>query len=248
MRVGEKRPVDLTVAVLGDFTVRFRGEPLDLAPGLPAQAVRFVAVHGGRVGADRLRGALWPDASPEEGRKGIRNVLSRLRPADVAILEREDDSLRLPRSSRVDALVFRTIADRVLTNIARGGAALEGARLALDHYRGDLLPDDDAAWLERPRAALRRRRAVLLDLLAADARRRGVWREAAALLELGIEAEPHDEVRRLEAAEVLLQAGRRGRAAVHIAESRAVLAELGLSPSQDWRDLERRLHKDGSHP
>lgn len=244
---GEKRPVDLTVALLGDFTVRHRGEPVEIAAGLPAQAVRFVAVHGGRVRTDRLSAALWPGASSAEQRKGVRNVLSRLGSAGVSILEREDDNLRLPRSSRVDAMVFRTIADRVLVNASRRGAT-DGARLALDHYRGDLLPDDDAEWLVRPREALRRRRAVLLDLLAKEARGRGAVHEAVSLLELAIETEPHDEVRRLEVADLLIGAGRRGRAAVHIAQSRDVLEQVGLTPGADWETMRARLHGEEVSP
>lgn len=237
-----KKAVDLTVALLGGFSVRFRGEPVDVPAGLPDQAVRFVAVHGGRVRTSRLVEVLWPDASPEEGRKAIRNLLSRLHPAGAVILHREDDCLRLPRASRVDAHVFRAIADRVLTNVVRANAP-EGARLALDHYGGDLLPDHDEPWLEKPRAALRRRRVVLLDLLASDARRRGAMHEAVSLLELAIEAEPHDEMRRLEVADLLVTAGRRGRALVHVEESRAVLAGLGLEPAPEWQSMRQRIEQ-----
>src|SRR5690606_24764487 len=113
------------------------------------------------------------------------------------------------RETQIDANAFQIIADRVLFNVRHPGAT-DGARLALDHYGGDLLPDDVALeWAEPFRERLRRRRLALIDLLASDARRRGAKREAMVLMEMAIEVEPYDDIRYLEVAEMLMESGRR---------------------------------------
>lgn len=231
------------VAVLGRFDVQRDGQTVVVPTGLPDQAVKFIAVRGGRVRADELIDVLWPDASPDVGRKGMRNLMSRLQQADCPVLEREGDAVQLPRGTWVDALAFQTVADRVLLNIRHPGAA-EGARLALDHYRGDLLEENLYwDWVEEPRERLRRRRVALLDLLVTDARRRGSMAEVVTLMEMAIEAQPYDDLRYLEVAETLIEMGRRGRAARYIHRAKQVLLAYGLEPSSEWGLLQRQLQQ-----
>jgi DNA-binding SARP family transcriptional activator len=229
------------ISVLGRFDVRHEHQPLDVPAGLPATGVKYVAVHGGRVRTEALIEALWPDAGIDEGRKGVRNLLSRLARGGTPLLQRDGDTIRVPRETHIDAVAFQVIADRVLFNVRHPGAT-EGARLALDHYAGDLLPDDvSLEWADPFREKLRRRRLALIDLLASDARRRGAKREAVVLMEMAIEAEPYDDIRYLEVAEMLMEAGRRGRAAVYVHRSLQVLREYGLQPGRDWEVLYRQL-------
>ncbi len=232
-----------TVSILGRFEVRDRGEPVVVPAGIPSLGVKFIAVHGGRVRTEALAEALWPEASDAEGRKGVRNLLSRLSRGGCDLVEREGESIRFRRDVRIDLVAFQTIADRVLLN-ARHPGAPDGARLALDHYVGDLLPDDAFVdWIAPLRDRLARRRLALVDLLASDARRRGSRREAIALMELGIELEPYDDLRYLEVAEMLIESGRRGRAAVFVHRSLQVLREYGLNPGPDWAVLNRQLRE-----
>jgi DNA-binding SARP family transcriptional activator len=71
----------------------------------------------------------------------------------------------------------------------------------------------------------------LLDLLAEDARDRGDLDEAIRLLDAAIEAEPLDEGRYLEAAELLLAQGRRGSAGALVNRAGKIREDLGLPPS-----------------
>lgn len=244
---GDSRPVvrraQVTVALLGRFDIVVEGRRVAVPPGLPDQGVKYVAVHGGRVRIDTLMEALWPDGDHDSGRKGVRNLMSRLHQAGCPILERDGDSVQLRRGTWIDAVAFQTIADRVLLNARHPGAA-DGARLALGHYRGELLADNLYwDWAVAPRERLRRRRLALIDLLAGDARRRGATQEAINLMELAIEIEPYDELRYLEVAEMLLEAGRQGRAAVYVHRSRQILREYGLRPGTAWASLSHQLQE-----
>ena len=243
--------VDETVAsvthvdVLGGFGVNVGGAPGPRPVGLPALAVKVVIANGGRVHVEALMEALWPSSSPAEGRKGVRNVLSRLARAGTPVLVRDGEAIRLAERVWVDAFAFRAIADRVLTGGDPEGAR-DGARQALALYRGPFLPDDCYLdWTEVPRQQLRRRQVALLDLLAADARRRGEAMEAVQLLELALEADPLDDVRYLELAELLLSVGRRGRAAdgpAHLRGARGLRRSLALRGAPGARGyLSRRL-------
>lgn len=245
-RGGEDREIvdRCRVDVLGRFAVGGPGgAPVPLPPGLPTQAVKLVIAVGGRTHVEAVMEALWPEASPAEGRKGMRNVLSRLARAGMPVLVRDGEAIRIADNVWVDAFAFRGLADRVLTGAEEGDTVL-AARRALGLYQGPFLPDDCYSdWTETPRQQLRRRQVALLDLLAADANRRGEVMEAVHLLELALEADPLDDVRYLELAELLLAAGRRGRAAEMVDRSRQVLRDHGLLPGAAWARLQRELHQ-----
>lgn len=236
----------LAIATLGRFEVTVGGTPATIPVGLPAQAVKFVVAAGGRAHGEAVIDALWPEARLEEGRKGLRNVLSRLSKAGAPVLVRDGEAIRIADRVSVDALAFRAAADRVLVDAARPGAA-EGARFALARYGGEFLPDDHFhEWTEAPRYNLRRRQVSLIDLLAEDAKGRGAALEAVALMEMAIELAPEDEIRSIQAAELLIAAGRRGRAAAHITRARQALRDQGLMPGEQWMRLQRHLseHQD----
>lgn len=234
----------MAIATMGPFAVTVGGRAVTLPAGLPTQAVKYVVACGGRTHAEALMDTLWPAAGIEEGRKGVRNVLGRLARAGAQLLVRNGEAIRVADQVSIDALAFRAAADRVLLDASRSGAA-EGARFALARYRGDFLPDDRYCdWAEAPRHGLQRRRIALVDLLAADARRRGRALEAVALLELAIEIDPVDEVRYLEVADLLIADGRRARAAAYLATASEVLDDHGLMADRRWHHLQARLAED----
>jgi len=231
------------VLTLGGFAVVVDDVAVEVPTGLPLQALKLVIAQGGRLHAEALMERLWPDTGLAEGRKGIRNILSRLRRAGPVLLERDGEAIRVAEGVWVDAFAFRALADQVLIDPDPTAAVL-GARRALALYRGTFLPDDCYVdWTEVPRRQLRRRQVSMFDVLAADARRRGAHLEAIQLLELALEADPLDDVRYLELAELLLATDRRGRAAELIDRSRAVLREHGLLPGAAWARLQRELHQ-----
>lgn len=246
----ERRPSSAPVAVtiLDGLAVHDGHRELSIPPGLPTQAVKLVAVRGGRIHHEEMIDTLWPASSAEEGRKGIRNVLARLTRAGASILLRDGPAIRLPSDATIDATGFRRAADRVLLDPHRDGA-VPAARAALVRCSGDLLPDDlYCDWTTGPREELRRRRVALLDLLAADARRRRNLLEAVLLMELAVEVDPYDEIRSLEVAGLLVAAGRRGRAAAHIDRARSLLLSLGLEPDPAWEELRHRVRRTTPRP
>src|SRR5690606_10531273 len=95
------------ISVLGRFDVRHDNDPVEVPPGLPATGVKFVAAHGGRVRTEALIEALWPAAGPDEGRKGVRNLLGRLTRGGFPVLQRDGDSIRVPRGTQIDAVAFQ---------------------------------------------------------------------------------------------------------------------------------------------
>lgn len=232
------------IRVLGAFEVYRDGVPVAVPHGLPRRAIKFVVARGGGVHVEVLADELWPEAGPAEQQKGVRNILARLGRADTALMVRDGETVRLAPGIVVDSFSFRAAADRVLL-AARTPEAVEAAYAAVGKYGGDFLPDDlYTEWTERVREQLRRRYVALLDLLANDAQRRGALTEAAHLLETAIEIDPSDDIRYLEAAEVHLADGRRGRAAALVQRSRDVLAELGLEPGAGWHRVDAALRAD----
>lgn len=238
----------MAITSLGSFRVFVDNQPVAIPCGLPSQAIKFVLAAEGRTHGETLIDALWPDATVDEGRKAVRNVLSRLARAGAPVLTRDGEALRVADWVAVDAVAFRSAADRVLMDAGRPGAA-ENARFALARYGGDFLPDDRYSdWAEGLRTRLRRRRLDLMDILIANARRRGSALEAAALLEHAIEIDPDDEVRYAELAELLIAAGRRGRASAIIEQARLVLRDHGLLPGARWVRLQHLLHEQPRVP
>ncbi len=227
----------VSVRTLGVFGVTAGGEAVTIPNGLPRQALKLTIAHGGHVHVEVVMELLWPDVDLSGGRKGIRNVLSRLASTGVPLLVRDDEVLRIAGDVQVDALQFRTLADRALSDGNRTRVA-RLARRALALYHGPFLADDRYVdWADDTRRRLQRRRVALLDVLAADARSRGAEVEAVHLMESALEDDPVDERRYFELAEVLVAQGRRGRACALLDQAEDVLARLGIGPDATWSRL-----------
>lgn len=240
----------LSVRVLGTFAVLRNGQPVDVPDGMPAAAVRAVAGMGGRCRADWLISHLWPAAEIASGRNRLRNLLSRLRDPGGQILLRDGDHIALPEGCEVDAVCFERRAHEVLSAVGQGDAGppwLASAREALELYRGDLLADDaeTSSFYER-RQRLRTLYLELLDLVGADAERRGDVDEAVRLVRRAIEVERYDEDRYLTLANLLVSQGRVGSARRAIDQARAALDELGLDLSWPLERLELFLGSERS--
>jgi DNA-binding SARP family transcriptional activator len=199
------------VQVLGEFLVTRSGVRIRLTAGQPVQLVKMVAANRGQMTVDSVVDALWPDESPENSRKLLRNVLSRLRSAGGNdLLVRDGDVLRFGDDVVIDLVRFDHAATRALA--LRGvddDAASAHARIAVGEYRGELLPMDQYEdWAAESREAARGRYIALLRLLADVADRRGDVDEAVHHLQRAIDAEPLDvdSYRRL--LDVLTRAGR----------------------------------------
>lgn len=225
----------VSITVLGGFEARRGVVRLGLPPGQPTALVKLVAVSGGRMQVDEVIEALWPGTGRGSGRKRLRNVLNRLRERAGDLVVRDGDALSLDESAEVDAVLFE---ERAVAALADG--RLDRARAALGLYAGELLPDDRyEAWAAEPRERARTRALRLLDVLAVGAEHEGEVDEALRMLERGIEADPLDESRYLQAARLLLRQGKRGRALALMRSAAATMRELGLEPSDEHRALVR---------
>ena len=225
---------------MGRFAVSMDGRPVRL-PGLTGRLVAYLAVRGPAT-ADELVDVFWPEDDPEQGRARLRKVVWRVRRQCADLLDRHGETLTLHRGVEIDAEQFASAADEALRLAESGAPATHAAREALAVYGGDLLPAlryED--WTDAAREAHRTRYVALLDLLVADAAARQEPDRAVRYLEQAIVAEPYNELRYLQGAEILLASGRRGPALVLLERARRMMEDLGLAPSPAVVDVEDRL-------
>lgn len=234
------------IVTLGDFLVRSGGQESRLI-GHVGRAIAFVAARGAAVHVDELIDALWPDATVDVGRRRLRNVLSRTRQTTDSILVRDGDVVRLADDVAVDLAIFETLAADAVRRAAAGDAtAADSARAALAYHRGEFIPSsryDD--WIVAVREGVERRRLALLELLAADAERRGEADGMLAYLELAIQADPDDEERYLHGARALAALGRHGPALRLLERAEVMLVGIHARPSHELAALREQLVQPG---
>ena len=167
---------EVEVRCFGQFELRVGGRPLDLGGLKPRCQVllRLLAMHGARpVHREALIEAIWPEARAEAGMRNLQVAVSTLRRflEPFAGLTRDGQSYRLalPASRAVDVLRFDEACAAARTSRARGDAAgAEAAlQLALDAYRGELLPTDGPAeWVVAARDRYRAEAGEAAEALA----------------------------------------------------------------------------------
>mgnify|MGYP002336071904 CR=1 FL=1 len=224
-------PCGFEVRLLGGFSVCRDGAQVPLAAGTGAQAVKYVALQGGRVTADQLVEALWPGAEPGRGRVRLRNVLARLRQS-VELVVRDGDEIALVTGCSVDVATFLEESATALTGTE------EQLRRAVERYPGELLPGDRYQdWTSGPRERLRNRYLALLDRLAALCADRGAVDEALQWWERALDVEPYDEDRFVAMATLLVSAGRTGPANRVVRRAQTMLDRLGVPASEALQQL-----------
>ena len=213
----------VTVRLLGDFALTVEGRPV-AADGFSrrsaAALVKLLALEPTRrLHRERVMDALWPDAAPEDAANALHKAAHYARRATAAtdgvVLRQEMVTLFPGHAVEVDLADFEAAGRAALS--ARDAAA---ADVALDHWPGDLLPDEPyASWADQPRQRFDLLRRRLLRL----ARR---WTDLA-------DREPTDEQAALGIAQDLLDHGDRTGALRQIGRIERVLREelgIGLSP------------------
>jgi len=133
----------VTVSLLGGFGVTRGGRAVDVPPGQGRQLVKLVGAAGGRLTAEAVMEALWPEADPDASANRLRTVLSRLKDAAGDVVIREGRQLCLGPGVHTDVQAFTGDGRRAML-LAAGGSreAVSAARAALARYGGDLLPGD----------------------------------------------------------------------------------------------------------
>lgn len=241
-RVPAEPPAPWQVLLLGGFEVHRNGASIGSCAPQVATIVKMVALES-PVHAEQVIEALWPGLSPVAGGQRLRRSLYRLRQGYGPLVVRRGSLLALAADAVVDVTTFEDSADRaVRLEAERPGSGVAEARAALALYRGELLPEDRyEPWTESTRAALARKRSVLLELLLDAADRAGNGIEAAHVAESLVRAEPLEERWYLEAARRYWAAGRRERARELLAAAERTMAELGLRPSADLLALQAQV-------
>jgi DNA-binding SARP family transcriptional activator len=183
-------PFRLRVRVLGKFELQRDGEPVRFTGKTqqrPLEVLKFVAAAGTKgVDAERLTAALWPDADGAAAKGSFDSALFRLRK-----LLGVDDAIELA-SGQVTlsrALVWTDVGALESALDPGDAPAAIAARRLLAAYPGPLLDGEDAAWIARPRDALRSRFVRALMASGAALEDAGEQATAIDIYRRGLEAD-----------------------------------------------------------
>jgi len=237
-------PSPLRIDLLGGFGLRGDGGPTGRQPGARQQELIALLVLHGRdapIPRQRASGLLWPESSDVQALTNLRRELHHLRdgwPRVEALVAAGSRTLAWSESSTavVDVVAFESAADRGLQGDT---TALQDAASV---YKGDLLPECSAEWIEADRERLRQRAHQVLTQLVAALERDGAFDEAIERARQLLRLNPLDEP----AWCALMRChGRRGEraAALHVYQQCAALLkkELGVQPSAPTRNTYREI-------
>jgi predicted ATPase/DNA-binding SARP family transcriptional activator/tetratricopeptide (TPR) repeat protein len=230
---------NLRIRLLGGFSAEVDGAPVPDGAWRLRKAralVKLVALEPGhRVHRDVVCELLWPDRDAAAAANNLHQALHAARAAlgGAGALTLTDDLLGLAPGAWVDVDALEAAA----------AAAPADPAAALEHYGGELLPEDRFAdWTQARRAALA---ALALDLQvrAAEAERaRGDPAAAAARLGAVVAGAPRHEPARRALMRALAADGRRQDALAQFEELRAELrAHAEADPDPETRALYRDL-------
>lgn len=235
-------------AVLGPVEVRVNGEAAPL--GGPKQRALLALLLLSRnevVSRDRLIDGLWGERAPSSAQRSLDTYVSRLRAVlgDGRIERRPPGYVLNVEAGELDLDRFEALLEEARAVTAAGGAATarDCLRAALALWRGRALADlEYEPFAAEEAGRLEERRLLALEALN------------AAELDLGGGPELIGELERLVAEHLfrerlvgqlmvaLYRAGRQADAlAAYQAIRRRFAEELGLEPSAELRELERRI-------
>lgn len=233
---------DLRVGVLGALEVHVDGHRREVAPGRQRAVLACLVVHAGRpVSPEALIEAAWRDHLPQDPRKALRTVLSRLRTVvGQDAIAMGPGGYRLTTAT-TDAEEFTELVERARSVEPERARESLGAALAL--WRGP-------AFGEHADAGFATALAQQLEQLRMDA----IEAHAATLIEVDEPAAAVPGLRELLAEQpfrehavellvtALYHAGRQAEALELLARHRAALgAELGLEPSPSLVGLQAQI-------
>src|SRR4051794_32911300 len=231
--------------VLGTVEVGGADGPRDVRGRKELCVLAYLLVHAGRaVAADEIVTAVWGEDAPPSAGKSLQVRISHLRhdlQGEDAEIVRDGGGYRLAVDrEQIDAHRFERLVAEAARRPPAEGLALYDRALGLIRGR----PYADVADLDFATSEVRR-----LDEL----RRRALEGRMRALLDLGRHEEALPELERAARAEplhegltvlhmpALYRAGRQVEALAAYRRLAAELAEMGLEPSDEARELEGRI-------
>jgi DNA-binding SARP family transcriptional activator len=219
------------IRVLGGFEVSVDGRRVPAHAWQQRRACELVKLLAlaprHRLQREQVIDALWPDLPPDAGaanlRKAAHHARATLGSKEAVVLRGGQVSLWPDAELVVDADRFETEGTLAL----RAGVA-EVCAVVADTYRGELLPDERYQdWAaERSRDV----RALHLQLLS----RAGLWEQVVG-------EEPTDEAAQRALMHMYADAGNRSAAVEQYHRLGAVLAGLGLQPTEETQALYREV-------
>ena len=233
----------MELRILGPLEAIADGRRVQIGRGKPQALLALLALRRGTVvSTDAIIDSLWGERPPETAVKSVQVYVSRLRKSlgdDVIVtrppgytLEIEPDQLDLTRFER-------------LVDEARQLPPAEAAtslRDALALWRGPPLADVDADFAHAEIARLEELRVGALEERIDTDLALGRSAQVIAELEALVRTHPYRERLRGQLMLALYRSGRQADALDVYRETRSTLSEeLGLEPSDELRDLERRI-------
>jgi len=216
-----------SLQTLGTFQFSVDGRELAPPPTQKSRALlAYLAWHRGtELPRERIVELFWPSAEPERGRSSFATALWSIRRC-VGASGIDPDSVLSANRLRVRWLPEIALDARAFEELG-ASKAREDRHAALALYRGEFLTGDYSPWC----AATRERVAAVYESLLA----RAVVLDAdAASAQLLIAHGNLDEAPYSLVATNALAAGRYAAAALTVERYRAVLAEIGATPSPDF--------------
>ena len=244
----------LHVSLLGEQTITEDGISVQARSSRAVALVAFLAAHAGAPQSRQcIAGTFWPESTDAQALTNLRRELHHLRQIlgdeSSLVVTSRDLCWRDTDTCLVDLRVFTTARSAALAADAAGDdpGVLVHAAVAVDCYKGDLLPGVYDEWLLDARSALDRQCADLCDLLGAARARAGDLSGAVRVARRRIQLQPMEEVgyRTL----MLLQAdlGDRAGAVSTYHHCASVLErELSVIPDPMTRRAFQRLIADGA--
>lgn len=233
----------IRVDLFGAFRLVADGMAASRAPNpRQQQIVALLVLNGYRAAVPRQRiaGRLWPESTDAQALTNLRRELHHLRdecPLLDALIETGTRTLSWRGETvQVDVLAFDAAADRGLAGDRN--ALQDAARL----YKGDLLPDCTADWIDADRERLRQRARLVLARLVGLLEQERALTEAIEHAHRLLTLDPLDESAWRALMRSHAQRGARGTALHVYQQCAAVLKrELGIQPSTDTRAVYRAV-------
>ncbi|MET0458760.1 MAG: BTAD domain-containing putative transcriptional regulator [Ilumatobacteraceae bacterium] len=237
---------------LGPLGCRWAGEPLNLGGGKQQMVLALLVLEPNTVvSVDRLVEWVWPDEAEPGSAATLQVYMSNLRrllaPAadglgrQLIVTRRPGYELQLA-DEQSDLLTFEALrrqGEQALDE-ARPDAAVAALRAALELWRGEPLaglPTDSAAT-----ARLEMTRVAVMEQTAEAELAVGHHRQLLGELQSWVAEHELNERLRGHLMVALYRCGRQADAlAVYREGRRLLLEELGIDPSRELRELERRI-------
>jgi predicted ATPase/DNA-binding SARP family transcriptional activator len=226
--------------LLGPVSAWQDGREID--PGSPQQRtlLALLILHRGEVvSTDRMADVLWPAEPPPNALQVLRTYVSRLRVAGIAELETHHHGYELCGEADADRFEALVTAARGEPDTAAAEALLTDALALVRGPPLPELPDDHRAGAERER--LEELRAAAEQELAERRLAQGRHDELLPALRAAVAADPLRERAWGQLMVALYRCGRQADALAAYRAAQRALAELGLTPGPQLRELERMV-------